>query len=166
MKNAVFGAFILFLALSSCRNDEFDYQRIDQVLNLYIDSARIDMLNSQLPNAYSSVSANDVYGLTDTAPVPIAVSKDKDTINYIEYISGAKLKLIDSSNINSKIYESKIALIINRKLNDSVNSRFTDTLRLNYVLRSDLFQVQKAWYNNQLVFTKVEGQPNIIKVSK
>ena len=166
MKNVVFGAFVFFIAFISCRNDEFEFQKIDQVLNIYIDSAGIDMLNFSLPNAYTSVSANDVYGVTDTSPVRLSFLKDSDTLNYMEYVSGAKLKLIDSSDVSSKIYESKIAFLVTKKLNDSVSSRFSDTLKLNYVMRSDLFQIQKAWYNNQLVFTKVEGQANFIKVSK
>ncbi len=164
MKQFIF-LLVAMLSLSSCRNDDA-VQKIDQITALYIDSAGIDMFNSKILGSYSSVSLNDVYGLTDSSPVPFTLKKDVDTLNYLEYMAGARRIGIDSSDMNAKIYQSKIALNLNRKLNDSTNVLTTDTLTINYVYRPDLFSIQSAWYNKDLVFTKIAGQPNVIKISK
>ena len=69
MKNVFFLTVIIFSAFLSCRSDEDAVQRIDQVINLYIDSLGQDMLNSKVPGSYTNSRMNDVYGLTDNAPV-------------------------------------------------------------------------------------------------
>ncbi len=166
MKNIFFALVIVFAAAVSCRNDDDLVQQIDQVVNLYIDSAGIDMLNSSVSGSYKTVTMNDVNGITDTAPVSVSIKSDEDTIRYIDYVSGARRIIIDSSDANTKIYESKIAIIFTKKLTDSTTSTFSDTLILNYVLKPEVFRLEKAWYNNNLVFTKVDGQSNIIKITK
>ena len=166
MKNVNFLTVIIFFAFLSCRSDEGSVQRIDQVINLYIDSLGQDMLNSNIPGSYLNIQGNDVYGLADSSPVNFSNKKDADTINYIEYLAGAKRILIDSSDVNAKIYQSKITFILTKKLTDSTTSTFNDNLILNYVMKPEYFRIENAWYNNKLVFTKVDGQPNIIKISK
>ena len=90
MKN-VFSLFaIAFFAFLSCRNDEATVQKIDQIIQLYIDSADQDMLNTNIKGGYTNARMNDVYGLTDTAPVNFSPKKDNDTVSYIEYIAGAR----------------------------------------------------------------------------
>ena len=165
MKNFFFAGVIILLGLFSCRSND-DFQQIDQVLSLYIDSTGIDMLNPKIPGSYSSIRFNDVYGITDTAPVNFSMNKDQDTINYISYVSGARRIGIDSSDMNAKIYQSKIALILSRQVNDSTTTITNDTLTINYLSTPTLFQIQKAWYNSNLVFNKVQGQPNTIKIVK
>jgi len=166
MKNFFFAIPVILAVLVSCRNNDDTVQIIDQVMNLYIDSAGQDMLNSEIEGSYQTISMNDVNGITDTAPVSFTKLFDKDSLQYIDYVAGARKILIDSSNTNSKIYESEIALIFTRKVNDSVTSTFSDTLKLNYLSNPDIFYLEKAWYNNQLVFTKENGKPNIIKITK
>lgn len=166
MKNFFFAIPVILAAMISCRNDDNSIQVIDQVVNLYIDSAGIDMLNSKIGGSYQSIKMNDVNGITDTAPVSFTPKFDKDSLHYIEYIAGARRILIDSSDANEKIYESKISLIFTTKVNDSVTSTFSDTLKLSYLSSPEIFRLEKAWYNNQLVFTKENGKPNIIKIAK
>ncbi len=149
-----------------CRNSDEEVQQIDQIINLYIDSANIDMLNAKIEGAYTNVKMNDVYGLTDNAPVSFTMKKNQDTVNFIEYVAGAKRVLIDSSDVNEKIYESKISLIFTRKVNDSITSTFNDILTINYQWTPNVFQVSKVWYNNVPQFIKVQGEPNIVKISK
>ncbi len=164
MKNVFFLTIIILSAFLSCRSDDDSVQRIDQVINLYIDSLGQDMLNSKVPGSYTNSRMNDVYGLTDNAPVSFTIKKDADTISYIEYLAGAKRIGIDSSG-TSKTYESKVALFLTKKVNDS-NRVTNDTITIQYLSTPELFQVSKLWYNGVLQFTKVEGQPNTVKIVK
>lgn len=164
MKNVFFLTIIVFFAFVSCRSDDDSVQRIDQVVNLYIDSLGQDMLNSKVPGSYTNSRMNDVYGLTDNAPVSFTIKKDSDTISYIEYLAGAKRIGIDSSG-TSKTYESKVALFLTKKVNDT-NRVTNDTITIQYLSTPELFQVSKLWYNGVLQFTKVEGQPNTVKIVK
>jgi len=165
MKNFFFLSVVAFFAFLSCRSDDVEVQQIDQIIQLYIDSAGQDMLNTNLKNGYTNIKMNDVYGITDSAPVSFNQKKDTDTINYIEYLAGAKRIAIDSTASN-KIYESKIALSMTKKINDSVNYSINDTMVVQYNSSPQLFQVAKVWYNCELKFTKVQDQPNIVKIVK
>ena len=100
MKNVFFTLLMVFFALISCRNDESDVQKIDQIIHLYIDSAGQDMLNSNIPGSYVNVQGNDEYGLVDSAPVNFSNKKDADTVNYLEYLAGARRIGIDSVGDN------------------------------------------------------------------
>ncbi|MGA9211109.1 hypothetical protein [Kaistella sp.] len=164
MKNLFFLTLVMFFAFLSCRSGEESVQKIDQVIKLYIDSAGQDMLNAKLSGSYVFTSMNDVYGLTDNAPVSVSIKKNSDTINYIEYLAGAKRIGIDSSG-SMKIYESKIALRLTKKIHDS-NRVTNDTMTIQYQSTPNLFQVAKIWYNGTLQFTKVEGQSNTVKIVK
>lgn len=165
MKNLFFFSVIAFFAFLSCRNDEATVQKIDQIIQLYIDSADQDMMNTNIKGAYTNAKMNDVYGLTDTAPVNFSPKKDNDTASYIEYIAGARRIGIDSSG-SSKIYESKIALSFTKSLTDSTSTTINDTMTVQYRLTPEVFQVSKIWYNNVLQFTKVADEPNIVKIRK
>ena len=164
MKNVFFLTIIVFFAFVSCRSDDDSVQRIDQVVNLYIDSLGQDMLNSKVPGSYTNSRMNNVYGLTDNAPVSFTIKKDADTLSFIEYLAGAKRIGIDSSG-TPKTYESKVALFLTKKVNDS-NKVTNDTITIQYLSTPELFQVSKLWYNGVLQFTKVEGQPNTVKIVK
>ena len=165
MKNIFFTLLMVFFALISCRNDDRDVQKIDQIIHLYIDSAGQDMLNSNIPGSYVNVQGNDEYGLVDSAPVNFSNKKDADTVNYLEYLAGARRIGIDSVGDN-KNYESKIALILTKKVNNTTNAVIKDILTIQYSSTPTSFQVSKVYYNNILKFTKVEGEPNIVKITK
>ena len=165
MKNLLFGCSIILLFLLACRSDDGSVQKIDQIIDLYIDSLGQDLLNSKIPGSYVSQQMNDVYGLTDNVPVNFSLKKDADTVNYIEYLAGAKRIVIDSSGID-KTYESKIALKLIKKVNDSTQSTTNDTLTIQYLSSPILFQVSKVFYNGTLKFTKIDGTPNVVKITK
>ena len=166
LKKLFFAAGVSLFAVLACRNDDSGLQKIDQVVHLYIDSAGQDMLNSSITGSYKSVTLNDLYGTTDNATAPHAMKKDADTVRYIEYVAGAKRRLIDSSDVSNKIYQSKISLNFSVRKPDSTFTTYHDTLVLNYRNSPDIFQLKEAFYNGEPVFTKVEGQPNIIKIHK
>lgn len=165
MKNLLFSFFIVCTLMLSCRTEEESLQQIDQVIQLYIDSLGQDMLNDKLPGSYKNPQINDVYGLTDNAPITFTLKKDTDTLNYLEYVAGATRVKIDSSAAG-KTYESKIAINFTKKINDSVNRTINDTMTIQYRSTPDIFQVWTVWYNGQIKFTKIEGAPNIVKISK
>ena len=146
----------------SCKDGTEDLQRIDQVGHIYIDSLGQDMLNSAIPGSYYSVTMNDVYGDTDFSPVSYSTGKDADTISYITYVSGAKRLPISGSST----YESKIALALTKKINDSVSKTSNDTMIIRYDNTPEVFQINSVIYNGATVFTKTPGLPNTIKVVK
>lgn len=137
MKNIFFLFLVVLLAFLSCRKDDLEVQQIDQILQVYIDSAGQDMLNSNLKGGYTNISMNDVYGITDNAPVSFNQKKDADTISYIEYVAGSRRVLVDSS-ASQKIYESKIALAMTKVINDSTNYSINDTIEHKF---SDYFTI-------------------------
>ena len=165
MKNVFFASLILFFAFLSCRDDDRIIQNIDQVMQLYIDSAGQDMLNNTIEGSYTNIQWNDVYGLLDNAPVSYSNKKDMDTVNFLEYVAGARRLGIDSAG-DRKTYESKIALLLTRRITDSTTAVTNDTMTIHYLSTPEVFQVSKVWYNNVLSFTKVDGEPNIIKIKK
>lgn len=165
MKNLFFILMIGAFAVLSCRNEDENIQRIDQIIQLYIDSAGQDMLNSKIPGSYTDIKINDVYGLTDTAPVSFSLKKDADTVTYLEYVAAAKRITIDST-ATFRTYESKLALQLTKKLNDSTNLVTNDTMKIQYQSTPEIFQVSKIWYNNELKFTKTDQLLNVVKISK
>jgi hypothetical protein len=165
MKNVFFILMIGAFAVLSCRNEDENIQRIDQIIQLYIDSAGQDMLNSKISGSYTDIKINDVYGLTDTAPVSFSLKKDADTVTYLEYVAAAKRITIDST-ATFQTYESKLALQLTKKLNDSTNLVTNDTMKIQYQSTPEIFQVSKIWYNNELKFTKTDQLLNVVKISK
>jgi hypothetical protein len=165
MKNLFFILMIGAFAVLSCRNEDENIQRIDQIIQLYIESAGQDMLNSKIPGSYADIKINDVYGLTDTAPVAFSLKKNEDTVTYLEYVAAAKRIAIDST-ATFQTYESKLALQLTKKLNDSTNLVTNDTMKIQYQSTPKIFQVSKIWYNNELKFTKTDQLLNVVKISK
>ncbi len=165
MKNAAALFFFAFVILLSCRPDEGGLQQIDQVLHIYLDSAKTDMLNNNIPGAYRSFQVNDVYGITDNAPVSLSLKKDGDTISYLEYVAGAKRMIIDSSALQ-RTYESKLAFAFIKKKNDSTNVTINDTMRIRYSWTPQLFRVETVYYNNQLKYTNADETPHIVRITK
>lgn len=165
MKNVFFLLLIAGFTIYSCRNEDDVVQDIDQIVQIYIDSAGQDMLNTNIKGGYTDIRMNDVNGFTDTAPVSFILKKDSDTLNYIEYVAGARRIGIDSVG-TSKTYESTVALIFNKRTSDSTTVSVNDTIRLQYNSTPELFQISKVWYNKVLKFTKEEGTTNVVKVQK
>ncbi len=168
MKSKVLLLLFITVLLYSCRKeDENNVQKIDQVVNIYLkDTSGKDLLNTNLSGAFTSVSAQDLNA--DKALQSISgfsVKKDKDTVAYIDYAAGATRLLSDSVSATQKKYRSDFYLNLSKIVN-KVTVTDTDTLKIEYSWTPTLFQVSKLWYNNKLVFTKVDGQQNIIKIVK
>ncbi|WP_333851427.1 hypothetical protein [Epilithonimonas sp.] len=160
------------ILLFSCRGDnEEDVQVIDQVLTLYVKSATNDqdLLNSKIPGSYSSVSLLDLLDET-IANKPISGQtfvKDADTVVYMDYPAGAIRLLKDSISPELKTYYSNFIIRYSKKVNDVVVTNFaSDTILIEYSWTPSLFQISKLWYNNDLKFTKVPGQRNVVQIVK
>lgn len=158
--------------LFSCRGDnEDDVQVIDQVLMLYVKSATNDqdLLNSKIDGSYSSVALLDLLDET-TANKPITgqtFPKDADTVVYMDYPAGAIRLLKDSITPELKTYYSNFIIRYSKKVNDVVVTDFdSDTILIEYNWTPSLFQISKLWYNNELKFTKVPGQRNVVQIVK
>lgn len=165
MKNFFFFIVSILFFITSCRNTDDEVQRIDQTVHLYIDSMGVDMLNSSNELAYQSLHFNDVYGETENAAVSLISQVDEDAVFFRKYVTGAVRKLIDSTNANSLIYQSKIALKLTfNKNNQEVN--VYDTLVLNYKYEPSLFKVDKAFYNDQEIPLEEIDNAYRIKIHK
>lgn len=164
IKLLLFLSLFLFL---SCRNEENDAQKIDQVINIYMHNADgVDLLNTRIKGGYTGVSGQDLNA--DRALQEISgfsVKKDKDTVAYIDYVAGATKLLKDSISPSEKKYQSDFYLNLSKTI-DNNTVVDTDTIKIEYDWSPAVFQVSKIWYNQKLVFTKAEGQANIIKIVK
>lgn len=164
IRNYFLSAFVIALGFLSCRGEDIeDLQRIDQVLHMYVKNAQgQDLLNSSLPGSYRKVELRDIGGLYDQSAVAgYTVKKDQDTVYYLEYKTGATRFLLDSASPDSKRYRSD--MIVNYF---AVNDTIQDTISITYQWTPQVFQIQNVQYNKSTVFTKVEGQPNVVKIVK
>ena len=92
-----------------------------------------------------------------------SVKKDSLDRYYIEYSAGAARNFLSESG-DSKIYVSDIDLSFFKKNNTTAD--FIDHYRIYYENKPSVFQVQKVEVNKNVVFTKQEGEPNVIKIVK
>lgn len=159
-------SLIVLCSTLACRTDDAPIQEIDQTLQFFVDSSGIDMLNKNVPFGYQNLSFNDINGTPDNAPVSINLLKSADTINYLQYVAGAKRILIDSSNLERKLYQSRIALRFTKPTPNNAVYIVDDIMIINYSFTPERFQIDNVIYNNQQVFTKtVEGE-NSFKIEK
>lgn len=168
MKNVFFTLVVFSFALISCRGNEADVQQIDQVVNLYFkDASGKDLLNTKLSGTYNTVKLLDLNGLTDQVPISsFSLKKDMDTVNYIDYASGAKRLLQDSLSPKNKTYRSDFIISLTKNIDPLNTITIQDTIKIEYTWTPALFQISKFYYNKKLRFTKVPGQPNIITIIK
>lgn len=158
------------ILLVSCKGDnEDDGQIIDQVLMMYVKSSANgqDLLNSKINGSYSSVSLLDLLDET-TANKPISgqsLVKDADTVVYMDYAAGAIRQLKDSISPELKTYKSRFIIRYSKTVNSQVVND-DDIIELEYQWTPSLFQLSKLWYDNELKFTKVPGQRNIVTIVK
>ena len=157
--------FLLF----SCQRDEAETQTIDQVLTLYMkNAAGQDLLNSKIDGSYTSVSLFDILGVRDLMPISgYNLLKDVDTITYLDYPAGAiRLKIDSLSNENEETYFSRFVIRLSRPSNSTTPLVDDDTIKIEYKSTPSLFQISKLWYNGDLKFTKIQGEPNIVTIVK
>ncbi|MGI9650402.1 hypothetical protein [Chryseobacterium sp. RLHN22] len=165
----LFPLLMLFgLTLLSCGSDEDSLQKIDQIFNLYIqDSSGKTMLNPSKIGSFTGVSFNDELADKDIANVNFSRKMLEDSTYYIEYIAGATRKFVNDEPDGSKIYRSLIEVSLTKKISDTQNDPVViDSMEIFYRSSPSVFEVSRVLYNNQLVFTKVQDQPNTATITK
>lgn len=167
MKSQLSILFLSLLLIFSCRAEDESPQTIDQILNIYVkNSAGQDLINPKVKGNYTSVQFLDLLADTDLKPVTgISLSKDKDTISYIDYAAGAIRLIKDSLSATDKTYYSELVMRLS-KTKDTINVVDDNRIRIEYSWTPSRFQVSKMWSGGKLVFTKTEGQPNIVQIVK
>ena len=169
MKLKLFTILSAILLLFSCQRDEGGTQTIDQVLTLYMKSStNPDLLNSRIPGSFTNVTLLDILGIRDLIPVSgFGLLKDSDTLTYLDYPAGAiRLKIDSLSNENEEIYYSQFVIRLSRPSNSTTPFVDDDTIKIEYKSTPSLFQISKLWYNGDLKFTKIQGEPNIVTIVK
>ncbi|MEE6126392.1 hypothetical protein V2E39_03205 [Chryseobacterium arthrosphaerae] len=150
---------IIVFALISCKSDDESLQRIDQVMNIYMKSnTNPDLLNAKKSGSYTAYSVNDMLGDRDISPVSIPLKMRPDSTFYMEYISGAKRRKLDSAGT---MYYSRMRLTLSRNVNNTPENTF-DTLEIRYRNSLEVFQVSQVLYNRKLMFSKEAGAANSI----
>lgn len=152
---------ILVFALISCKSDDESLQRIDQIMNVYMKSnTNPDLLNAKKAGSYTSYSVNDMLGDRDISPVTIPLKMTTDSLFYMEYISGAKRRKLDSAGT---MYYSRMRLTLSKNVNNTPENTI-DMLEIHYRNTPTVFQVSEVLYNNVSVFSKEANAPNSINV--
>jgi hypothetical protein len=167
MRNVIFGILVVFFALLSCRSEEDDIQKIDQVLNIYMKNGLgRDLFHKKKDTSYYTYAMNDVLGETDNAPVSSSLKMNPDSTFYIEYIAGAKRIGIDTLDPNNKIYHSVITVSLRKAVNNVAIDTIEEKLEIQYRLTPSVFEVSKVFYNDTLRFTKQPGASNVVTIVK
>lgn len=167
MRNIVFGFLVVFCAFLSCRNDDDDLQKIDQILNIYMkDGAGRDLFHKKKDTTYFTYSLNDVNGVTDNAPVSASLKATADSTLYMEYIAGAKRVGLDTLDPDNKTYHSVITVSLIKHLNNTILDTIDEKLEIQYRMTPTVFEVSKVYYNDTLRFTKQPGSPNVVTIVK
>jgi hypothetical protein len=168
MKNIFFTLIIFGLFFISCRGNDDDLQQIDQVVNLYVkDASGKDLLNTNLSGTYTNIQFLDLNGLTVQVPISsFSLKKNADTVNYIDYDSGAVRLLQDSVNADNKTYRSDFIIKLTKNIDATSAITTQDTIKIEYSWTPTLFQISKFYLNKKLIFTKVSGEPNHITIIK
>ena len=139
---------------------------VERCIRQPVNTAGQDLLNSRIKGSYSTVILQDLLGQKDLQAITgYSFPKDADTVVYMDYPAGAiRLKVDSLSNDNVQTYYSRFVIRLTKT--DAVPPDDFDTIKIEYKSTASLFQISKLWYNNELKFTKVPGQPNIVKIIK
>lgn len=169
MKNLLFGILMICFALLSCRSDEDSIQKIDQIINFYIqDASGKDLLIPNAIGSYTTISMNDVLAPTDIATVSFSPKIDANSTNFIEYIAGATRQLQSGADSDDRVYRSRIRVALTKKITDTTSAAsINDTLEIRYRWTPTVFEVSKVFYNNsELPITKDLENRNVVKIIK
>lgn len=155
----------LLIFVFSCRGESVDdLQKIDQILHIYFkNSAGTDLLNNKNTESFYSVELKDLAADRDRVSVTATSKTDADGNKFLEYIAGANRILQPNSTDSHQIYKSDIA--VQYKTSDSATV-VEDRMEIFYDNTPQVFQIKSVFYNNDKIFQKVEGQPNIITIVK
>lgn len=169
MKNLLFGILLGCFALMGCRSDEDSIQKIDQIMNFYIqDTNGKDLLVPNTIGSYTTVSMNDVLAPTDVAAVSFSPKTAENSINYLEYIAGATRQLQSGGDSEERVYRSRIRVALTKKITDTTFAEaVNDTLEILYHWTPTVFEVSKVLYNDsELPVTKDSENRNVVKITK
>jgi hypothetical protein len=168
MKQSIWGITMSLMALLSCKSDEEDIQKIDQILSFYMkNAAGKDLFNPTAVGSYSQIKMNDVFGEADNSPVTFSGPTIQiDSTYKIEYTAGAKRRLLSSDANDNRLYQSKIALNMRQKINDTLFQTILDTMEIQYRWSPTLFEVSKVLYNKNEVFNKTPTSGNTFTITK
>jgi hypothetical protein len=167
MRNIVFGFLVVFFAFLSCKGDDDEVQKIDQILNVYVkNGAGRDLFHAKKDMTYFTYSMNDVNGVADLAPVSSSLRATADSTLFIEYIAGAKRVGLDTLDPNNKTYHSVITVSMIKRLNTTILDTISDKLEIQYRMTPSVFEVSKVYYNDTLRFTKQPGSSNVVTIVK
>ncbi|MDO4225264.1 MAG: hypothetical protein Q4C75_05175 [Bergeyella zoohelcum] len=157
--------FFLFIILFfSCRGNDDDVQKIDQVLKIYVtNSAGEDLLNTAVAGAYYSVGLVDLDAVRDRVSVSSILKTDLENTKYLEYIAGATRTLQSGGTDTYKIYKSTLAIQYRKESTGEPNE---DILEIYYEWTPQLFQLKTINLNGVSVFEKAENQENRIRIVK
>ena len=169
MNFKVLPVLIISLFLFSCRGEDVnDLQKIDQIVNLYISNGSgVDLLNKNNTDAYTAIVLQDLND-PNTALKPISnfsIKEDANGIFFMDYASGATKILQSTAGNYPEIYQSEFYINLSKTVNN-VTTTDVDTIKIQYLSEPAHFKVSKIWYNNQLEFTKVGDEANIVKIVK
>lgn len=167
MRNSIFGFLVILCICLSCKTDDDEVQRIDQILNIYMkNGVGRDLFHNKKDATYFTYSMNDVNGVKDNAPVGSSLKATADSTLFIEYIAGARRVGLDTLNPNNKTYRSVITVSLIKRLNNTILDTINDRLEIQYRMTPMVFEVSKVYYNDTLRFTKQDGSPNIVTIVK
>lgn len=169
MKKYLWGISLSLLALLSCRSDEESLQNIDQIMTFYMkNAAGQDLLNPTAIGSYSNIKMNDVFGENDNSPVTFSgPTMQADSTYSIEYTAGATRRLLSpDAGAENRVYYSRIALNLSRKVNDTLFQTVLDTMEIQYRWSPALFEVSKVLYNKNEVFNKTPTSGNTFTITK
>lgn len=169
MKNLLFGILLGCFALMGCGSDEDSIQKIDQIMNLYIENADgKDLLVPDSIGSYTTVSMNDVLAPTDIANVSFSPKTAENSRRYLEYIAGATRQLQSGGDSDERVYRSRIRVALTEKITDTTfAAAVNDTLEILYRWTPTVFEISKVSYNDsELPVTKDSENRNIVKITK
>jgi len=169
MKNLIFGILLGCFALMGCRSDEDSIQKIDQIMNFYIqDINGKDLLVPNTIGSYTTVSMNDVLAPTNVATVSFSPKTTENSTNYLEYIAGATRELQSGGDSDERVYRSRIRVALTKKITDTTFAEVVnDTLEIRYHWTPTVFEVSKVLYNDsELPISKDSESRTIVKIIK
>ena len=165
----IFGVLMIGLLIVACRNNNDDQlQNIDQTLDFYIQNAAgKDMLVPGDSTGYAgNISLLDLNAAQYQKPITGQTFAADPTSgkNFMQYIGGATKLVLDSTSPKQKTYKSDFLILTKTGLNKAVAD--TNTIHITYSWTPSLFQVSTVSYNGNLLFSKIQGQPNNVVITK
>ena len=121
-------------------------------------------MNKDLEGGFSSVQMFDLGGeFTSQVLKGYSVKKDSLDQQYIEYAAGGTRNLVGEI-ASGQIYQSDLAIAY--FITGQTEPVAADELTLQYIHSPILFQIQQINQNGVTIFTKKDGEPNIVYIVK